>query len=208
MAAQGASPLAAIRPYRAGRADEPLDLLVARILKEISWQEETGEIDDIETEEDSDRWIPDPVALAALLEEWRDTSSRAVRGREVETLCDRLLVGIGTEKVVLFAQPIETVTTLRRYLRDRTKSEPALIIGGQDEADRGAQLVPCSAPRRATVSHLLEGRWRRHQPAMRAQVDPRGRPLEPDGARTARWPRPPIRVTRDDHRFDNNRREK
>ncbi len=49
---------------------------------------------------------------------------------------DRILLEAGREKVVLFAQPIETVTALSRFLEKRTGSRPAMIVGNQDEEDR------------------------------------------------------------------------
>jgi hypothetical protein len=42
--------------------------------------------------------------------------------------------------VVLFAQPIETVTALSRYLERKTKRRPALIIGGQSDQERQAEV--------------------------------------------------------------------
>ncbi len=38
------------------------------------------------------------------------------------------------EKIVFFAQPIETVTALSQYLEKELGYRPALIIGGQSDA--------------------------------------------------------------------------
>ena len=42
-------------------------------------------------------------------------------------------------KVVLFAQPIETVCALARYLEQHLGQKPAMIIGGQSDAERQQQ---------------------------------------------------------------------
>ena len=49
--------------------------------------------------------------------------------RKWDALWNELLQAVGDEKVVLFAQPIETVTSLATYLQNRTGRAPALIIG-------------------------------------------------------------------------------
>src|SRR5262249_35914137 len=61
--------LGALRPYRHGRDDEPVDLLFERINAEIVRQAESGDLEDIEEVEDEDRWTPDPTLLAELLDE-------------------------------------------------------------------------------------------------------------------------------------------
>jgi superfamily II DNA or RNA helicase len=139
--------LGAVRPYRDGLPDEPIDLLYARIRAEIVRQEESGDLEDIEDleglrEEDDDqddRWKPDPGALAALLSE--GVVLLKERGDEKwQLLWDKLLADVGEEKVVLFAQPVETVTALRTYLRRRTGRDPAIIIGDQKPDMRQRQV--------------------------------------------------------------------
>src|SRR5207248_2147566 len=51
-----------------------------------------------------------------------------------------LLDQAGTEKIVLFAQPIETVSALARYLERTTGHKPAIIIGGQSDAERTKEV--------------------------------------------------------------------
>jgi hypothetical protein len=42
----------------------------------------------------------------------------------------------GSEKVVLFAQPVETVAVVVRYLRSKYRVEPAVIVGNQSDEER------------------------------------------------------------------------
>jgi hypothetical protein len=48
----------------------------------------------------------------------------------------QLLDAAGDEKIVLFAQPIETVTALARFLERQSGIRPSIIIGGQDDSKR------------------------------------------------------------------------
>ena len=54
---------------------------------------------------------------------------------------NQLLAGVGAEKAVLFAQPIETVSALARFLERATGRAPAIIIGGQDDTQRQQQVA-------------------------------------------------------------------
>lgn len=134
------SALAALRPYRLGPPNEDVDILYRRILMEVDRQQRDADVDDIED------YIPgDP----------RDTESQ--RGLEqliaqgielVQTAGDekweivkaQLLDPAGAEKVVLFAQPIETVTALARFLERESGAKPSIIIGGQDDARRKQEV--------------------------------------------------------------------
>src|SRR5262249_14807266 len=60
--------LAALRPYRAGPADEPIDRLFDRIRKEIGHQETDADLEDIEEYEGDDKEI-ERRGLASLLTE-------------------------------------------------------------------------------------------------------------------------------------------
>src|SRR6185312_1811205 len=53
---------------------------------------------------------------------------------------DHIIRPAGADQIVLFAQPIETVTALAAFLQEKTGSRPALIIGGQDDAARDAEV--------------------------------------------------------------------
>ena len=135
--------LAALRPYRAGPEDEPVGQLYERVARELRVQADTGTIEDIEDTADSDDatqvWVPNELALErsivdgiALLASERDTKWEALAP---------VLRAAGSEKVVFFAQPIETVMALVRYLQRTTGVAPALIIGNQAEQERQTQVA-------------------------------------------------------------------
>ncbi|MCE9575774.1 MAG: DEAD/DEAH box helicase [Deltaproteobacteria bacterium] len=137
-----ADALAALRPYRSGAPDEPVGALFMRIARELQVQADSGTIEDIEGDDDQEdvqSWAPDDKLLTralvdglALLAGERDTKWDALRP---------LLTAAGREKVVLFAQPIETVMALVRYLERTDGATPALIIGDQSEEERQAQVA-------------------------------------------------------------------
>src|ERR1700693_3086415 len=54
-------------------------------------------------------------------------------------LKERILDQANGEKVVLFAQPIETVNALARYLEEVTGERPSIIVGGQTDIARQGQ---------------------------------------------------------------------
>lgn len=131
--------LAALRPYRGGPPDEPLTVLFNRILKQIGNHilPEEGEEDDEEWDEEP--WRPDPALLAELLEEGVGLIRSGAAQTKWETLCG-LIDGCHGEKVVLFAQPVETVTVVAEFLTKRYGVRPALIIGNQSDEERTAQV--------------------------------------------------------------------
>lgn len=136
-----AGALAAIRPYRGGDAGEPAAHLFERVRREIARQADVHDLDDIEDDEEEDegRWRPDPARLAALLEEGVRLLRRHPDAKW-EALQGRVLSGIGDEKVVLFAQPIETVTALAGYLERLSGRRPALIMGSQSDREREREI--------------------------------------------------------------------
>src|ERR1700742_4394500 len=75
-----------------------------------------------------------------MLMKSRLTIVREAADQKWDLSYNKLLASAGTEKVVLFAQPIETVTALSRYLERKTKHRPALIIGGQSDQERQAEV--------------------------------------------------------------------
>ena len=131
--------LAAIRPYRLGPVDEPVDQLLSRITREVSRQIDDADVEDIEEIDQEGKWRPNLDQLSDLLRTGVHILT-AAGDSKWEFLFDRVLAPAGDEKLVLFAQPIETVTTVARYLERRTGQQPALIIGGQTEAERTAQI--------------------------------------------------------------------
>jgi superfamily II DNA or RNA helicase len=131
--------LGALRPYRQGSVTEPTDQLYQRLLKEVQRQDEVDDIDDIEEAGDDDGWKPDHALLSSLLEEGVGLLRTAgdTKWREIHS---RVLQHVGDEKVVLFAQPIETVTALASWLERLTGVRPSLIVGNQDDSERQAEV--------------------------------------------------------------------
>ena len=132
-----------LRPYRQGSPDETIESVFERMVREVGRQEAVGDVDDIEEVESdgtgSNGWVADPELLSAVLHEGvallrRDPDAK---WREIR---DRILAEAGSEKVVMFAQPIETVTALSRFLERETGTRPALIIGNQSEELRQAEI--------------------------------------------------------------------
>lgn len=133
--------ITSLRPYRGGPVDEPVQVLFARIKNEIERQQSAADVDDIE--DDTDGGIKATGAegqgLNALLQEGIQLVARDGDSKW-HFLRERVLDPGGGEKQVLFAQPIETVSALAHFLRRAFKEEPAIIIGGQSDAERQAQI--------------------------------------------------------------------
>lgn len=130
--------LTALRPYRGGRKDEPLASLYERIVRQIGSHVLEVEIEDDEEWEDEE-WRPDPETLAALLEEGVMLISSGAAQAKWEAVC-KLIDVAGEEKIVFFAQPVETVTVVADILERRYGQRPAIIIGNQSDAERQAEV--------------------------------------------------------------------
>ena len=135
--------LAALRPYRLGPADEPLERLFDRMKREVDRQRRDNDVDDIEDDE-GEGPRPGPE-LDALLAEGLAILARSADEKWAE-LGRRVLDPAGEDKVVLFAQPIETVTAVASYLERTTGERPCLILGGQDDAQRRAEVARFRRP--------------------------------------------------------------
>ncbi len=133
--------LTALLPYRGGPLDESPTSLLDRIRKEVGRQLQNDDISDLEEleEDDAPAWQPDAKQLSALLAQGV-ALLRADPDAKWRELDQRVLASVGSEKVVLFAQPIETVTSLCRYLERKTGKRPALIVGNQDDAARTREI--------------------------------------------------------------------
>ncbi len=127
----------ALRPYRSGSLAESAEELFLRINKEVSRQTEYGDVEDIEEEYSaksqmsSDQHTQLDSLLregVALVQDFPDIKWEFLRKKILDSTND--------EKVVLFAQPIETVTALARYLEQQTGIKPSIIIGGQSDVER------------------------------------------------------------------------
>ena len=136
-----ASALAALRPYRGGPKNEPLADLYERIVRQIGVH--ALEVLDADSDDEDDmqeeQWRPDPVSLAALLEEGITLITSGVAQAKWDAVC-KLVDAAGNEKMVFFAQPVETVTVIADILERRYGERPAIIIGNQSDADRQAQV--------------------------------------------------------------------
>jgi len=130
--------LAALRPYRGGAKDEPLSSLYERLCKQVAATQQGGEEDEEEWGEEG--WQPDPELLSELLADGveliRSKSSQA----KWDAVC-RLIDQREGEKIVLFAQPVETVSVVAEVLEQRYGVKPALIIGNQPDHERTRQVA-------------------------------------------------------------------
>ena len=127
--------ITSLRPYRMGSKDEPVELLYQRLIVEIRRQEDAEDVEDIEEMDELEEMENDRAALALLLGQGIALVNESIQPKW-ETLWQDILLPAGTEKVVLFAQPIETVMALATWLENKTGERPVIIIGGQSEAER------------------------------------------------------------------------
>ena len=132
--------LGALRPYRGGSKTEPLTSLFDRIQRQIgsSALNQVGEDD--EEELDEDVWRPDSVLLSQLIQEGVTLINSDAASAKWDAVCNLIDQSDG-EKIVLFAQPVETVTLVADVLERRYAQRPALIIGNQSDEDRMAQVA-------------------------------------------------------------------
>ena len=136
----------ALRPYRGGDAAEAPADLFRRMKKEVERQSSNYDVDDIEEAlEAVERWVPDTAILEELLMEGVRLLDECGDAKW-DYIWRHILEGAGTDKVVLFAQPIETVTTLADFLRRKTGHQPALIIGAQSEDEREKEVESFWSP--------------------------------------------------------------
>jgi superfamily II DNA or RNA helicase len=132
--------IAALRPYRSGAVDEPVGDLFERLRAEVGCSDDLEDLEDLDEDDaDDGRWRPSPVALELALSEGLKLLKTQADAKW-QVLTKRVLDEYGDEKVVLFAQPIETVTALAGYLEKLDGRRPAMIIGGQTQAERMAQV--------------------------------------------------------------------
>lgn len=131
--------LAALRPYRGGRPDEPLPQLFERITKQIRNGAPNQPSEDDTEDMEEEAWRPDPAFLAELLDEGISLVQSGEAQFKWDELC-KLIDQAGDEKVVLFAQPVETVTVVAKVLEARYGIRPAMIIGNQTDDERTAQV--------------------------------------------------------------------
>ncbi len=131
--------LAALRPYRGGPPDEPIDSLFARVQKQIGAQMLQEDVLGDDEEVEDDIWRPDAEALGKLLDQGVDLLGSPAAAAKWAAM-ERLLDDAEGEKVVLFAQPVETVSVVARFLERRYGQKPAIIIGNQSEEERRTEV--------------------------------------------------------------------
>ncbi|RKG73088.1 DEAD/DEAH box helicase [Corallococcus terminator] len=131
--------LTLLRPYRDGQPDEPVVRLFERMQHDIVRQEQTSSLEDLEDLEPEHPAVVQLDKLSHLLEEGSALLERDPN-KKWDILFEQVLHDLGEEKVVLFAQPIETVTALCGYIERRTGRRPAKIIGAQSEQMRTEQI--------------------------------------------------------------------
>lgn len=130
-----------LRPYRLGDPNEAPQALFKRLVQEVERQRSEADLADIENDELSDRLSQNDRAQLSKLLIQGVALCRESPDAKWTRIKESVLDPAGREKVVLFAQPIETVTALARYLRRSTGRLPAMIIGGQSEAERNRNIL-------------------------------------------------------------------
>lgn len=129
--------IAALRPYRGGAADESLQDLYVRLRKQVGLiQDESAED---EEEDQDDDWKPIPEALETLLRDGVSLLNSPAATAKWDVLAALIDASEG-EKIVLFAQPVETVSVVARFLESRYGVAPSIIIGNQSEDERRQQV--------------------------------------------------------------------
>ena len=145
-------------------------VLYRRIVKEVDRQKRDADVEDIEDfVEGRADWVTSQ-SLEQLLLEGAHLVRNAGDGKW-EIITEKLLKPAGDEKIVLFAQPIETVTSLAGFLERTTGRKSALIVGGQSDAERKREVSAFWDPDGPQISDLFAGRRRGAQYAGRATVD-------------------------------------
>jgi len=135
-AIQQALPL--MRPYRGGSEDQLIHHLYERIKKDIGSTQINPSLDDEESDgilEEEDDWRPDPILLRELIFD----AIKLLKNKSSTYKWDALLSLIDKhpqEKIVLFAQPIETVMVVAKLLKEKYGERPSIIIGSQKENER------------------------------------------------------------------------
>lgn len=160
--------IAALRPYRGGQQDEPLDQLFARLQKQIGAQLMQEDVLGDDEEPDDEGWRPDPLRLGSLLDDGVSLLNTRAASAKWEALLP-LIEDAGDERIVFFAQPVETVAVVAAFLEQRYGQKPSVIIGNQSEEERRSQVASFQADggRRFLVSSRAGGEGLNMQRARR-----------------------------------------
>ncbi|CAN5330732.1 hypothetical protein BH09GEM1_BH09GEM1_42430 [soil metagenome] len=169
----------ALRPYKGGKADQRAEEVFSRMTSEIIRQTSDRDIDDME-EISEESWKPSASDIARLLNEGTALLSSNAAGEKWRALRD-LLDEAPNEKVVMFAQPVETVAALMTFLEKEYGRRPAVIIGGQSDDERDREIDAFRRPDgpRLLVSSRAGGEGLNLQVARRlVHVDVPWNPME------------------------------
>lgn len=132
------SAIAALRPYRGGPTNESLPSLFLRLQKQIGNLQEAEPLDDEEDAEEE--WLPNSAALEGLLisgVQLLQTPAANEKWNAAASIIDKS----EDEKVVLFAQPVETIAVVADFLQQRYGERPSIIIGDQSDQERRRQVA-------------------------------------------------------------------
>jgi len=146
--------LIALRPYRGGSPTEPTQALYERLLRQMNINFDDEDAEEIE-DEDEAGWVPNEYLLGKLLR----TGIQLKAARADSSKWDKmiaLLTSAGPEKVVLFCQPVETVEVVANEIERAFGNRPAIIIGGQTDAERDVEVA--SFRHRAGRKFLISSR--------------------------------------------------
>jgi superfamily II DNA or RNA helicase len=132
--------LAILRPYRGGSLDEPLPVLFTRMVKQIGTAALAQVSEEDEEQWDDQEWRPNPDLLAQLLDDGVNLIRNGSSQAKWDAVCE-LIDRYEGEKVVLFAQPVETVSVVATVLEHRYGTRPAIIIGNQPGDERELQVM-------------------------------------------------------------------
>ena len=131
--------LAALRPYRGGPATEPLPSLYSRSSSPMNLPDEVEDAEEVAEREEAG-WFPDGHFLAQLLHEGVRLKINGLT--KTNGIPWSNFSGTpGGEKVVCFCQPVETVEVVACEIERCFGERPAIIIGGQSDAERDAQVA-------------------------------------------------------------------
>lgn len=135
--------LLAIRPYRHGPLTESPTELFARIRHSLGLSVLAEDDEDFSEEIDANEiptTIPNPAAFREALSIGVSLAQSGAGDEKWKLLFSTVLRDIGKEKVVLFAQPLETVQHLADWIQKNRGTSAAIIVGGQDDSSRERQV--------------------------------------------------------------------
>jgi superfamily II DNA or RNA helicase len=133
------SAIAALRPYRGGAVNEPLESLYLRLRKQIGQLKEDEPLADEEDPAEDD-WIPNSTALEELLNNGVQLLRTPAANEKWDAVASIIDKSEG-EKIVLFAQPVETIAVVADFLQRRYGERPSVIIGDQSDEERRGQVA-------------------------------------------------------------------